>query len=130
MDIQKETILFFLRLKLHLENRLNFFCELYSMKTSIENIVNLNYTEDIKEQIKEIYAEYNTLNNEVYLQREISKTKELICNIEDKIYAVCEHVFVEDFIDTAFEESKKIKYCNNCSLNYRDKYYHVFEKNK
>ncbi len=119
MEIYEKKVSFYLKLKKNLEERLNFFCELYSMKKDIENIFE-NITEiELKDDIKNKYVDYVLLNNESSIKNEIDKTKTLIHDINNELYSVCKHTFVEDVVESNFGDSIKIKYCNKCCLDYK-----------
>ncbi len=120
MEPEEKTVLFFLTLKKHLESRLHFFCEMYTLKReseiSFENVKNDTVLTD---DLKDIYSSYALLNNLSIIKNEIHKTKDLLENIDEKLYSTCKHDFVEDLIDLSFEKSKKIKYCKKCCMDYK-----------
>ncbi len=122
MEKQEKTVLFYLKIKKHLEERVNFFCELYSMKKDLENIYENIIDNELKDDLKNKYVDYVLLNNEANIKNEINKTKALIHDINNELYNTCNHIFIDDVVDTNFGDSIKIKYCNNCFLDYSSEF--------
>jgi hypothetical protein len=46
--------------------------------------------------------------------------KSIFSDLNDAIYKLCNHKWIEDYIDLDCESSMKIKYCEKCELSYRE----------
>lgn len=53
------------------------------------------------------------------MQELLEKMRKIMITIDGKIYDSCNHVFLEDYIDTFPEKSIKISYCTKCMLDER-----------
>jgi hypothetical protein len=50
----------------------------------------------------------------------VKELTSLQIEVDAQIYSLCQHEFVEDYIDITPDYSKKIKYCVYCELNEND----------
>jgi len=77
----------------------------------------LIYLTEIMSSYEEVYN-YN--NNELFIiqynkyKREIFDIKCIIDDINNKMYKICKHEFVQDEIDINPEKTQRIEYCKIC----------------
>lgn len=120
MEVQNNSIFFLLTLKRQLEDSLCYFCDALSKKKENDEIIKeYELDNEFINNVKDIYIDYTKNNNNSNLQNEITHIKETIKNIDNKLYNICNHEFVEEDFETAFEKNIRVKYCVHCSLDYR-----------
>ena len=88
--------------------------------------------DNILDMMNTVFRENNHPNNNII--HEIVKLKEIkniyiikkteiekeIYKCDDNIYKLCDHDFIEDYIDLTPDTSQKIIYCSVCELSKRD----------
>ena len=121
MEIQNNSIFFLLTLKRQLEDSLCYFCDAIEKKMENDEIIkDSEWDIEFMNVVKDIYKDYCDNNDNLYIQNQIYKIKDNIIKIDDKLYSICNHEFVEEDVETVFEKNLKIKYCMNCSLDFRN----------
>jgi len=70
-------------------------------------------------EIKMLIKKYTHIINAQRAQN-IKELHPLQIELDAHIYSVCQHAFIEDYIDITPDFSKKIKYCVYCELNEND----------
>ena len=64
-------------------------------------------------------SHYNFIKPE-QLKTEINNCKNQLIKLKNQIYYICEHEWIEDYIDITPDKSKKIIYCHSCLLTKRE----------
>lgn len=86
--------------------------------------------------LKQLYEKKENVENRIYgmthnpsscgitnpeqLKTEINNCKNQLVRLKNQIYYMCQHEWIEDFIDISPEKSKKIIYCQSCLLTKRE----------
>ena len=70
-------------------------------------------------EIENLIKKYTQIINAQKAQH-IKELHPLQIELDAHIYSVCQHTFIEDYIDITPDFSKKIKYCIYCELNEND----------
>ena len=113
----------------HILTPLNLLLKIKNINTNI-----LTYLKYANQEMAEINEFINTYDYEYspeieilikkYTQliqaQNIKEATPLQIEIDAHIYSVCQHEFIEDYIDITPDTSKKIKYCVYCELNEND----------
>ena len=102
MDCKKVENFLFLK-----KRYINILIYLTEILSSYEELFNYNNDND-NDNYESIAIQYNKY------KREISEVKCLIDDINNEMYKICRHDFVEDDIDITPEKSQRIEYCKIC----------------
>lgn len=107
-------------LPLILETTEQFLKSLNDLKNQITdiniNMSKLNNTYFTQDQDKEFYTKYNSLYELESLQNLTLLVEEFKYIVDNKLENVCDHEWVEDYIDIDPDRSKKICYCVKCNV--------------
>jgi hypothetical protein len=107
-------------LPLILETTEQFLKSLCDLKNNIHNInisINkLNNTYFTEHQDKDFYTKYNSLYELESLQNLSLFVEEFKNIVENKLENICDHEWIEDYIDIDPDRSKKICYCVRCNV--------------
>ena len=93
--------------------------------TEIHDIVN-TYHQEYSSEIKGLIKTHTHIINAQRAQN-IKESHSLQIELDATIYSICQHEFIEDYIDITPDTSKKIKYCVYCELN-ENEYCNKLEK--
>ena len=85
-----------------------------NINTNINNVDNNYFTQTYD---KDFYEKYNSLYDNESLQNLASYVEEFKGIVNAKLNNVCDHVWVEDYIDIDPDRSKKICYCSKCHVS-------------
>jgi conjugal transfer/entry exclusion protein len=86
---------------------------LYIINTNINNVDNNYFTQSYDE---EFYEKYKSLYDSDSLQNLSLCLEEFKNIVNGKLNNVCEHEWIEDYIDIDPDRSKKICYCSKCNV--------------
>jgi len=80
---------------------------------------NITYCNSISLNNDSFSAEFKSIFDIVKLKEDQERLQILIKNLDNQIYQLCDHFFVEDYIDLDCENSQQIFYCQFCCLDER-----------
>ena len=108
-----ESIIFLLNDIIKEYDEINELNEIYVYDQN-ENDQNQNQNEE-NQNFQNLQNElYTELNNYIF---ELNKNEVILLDINNKIKEICQHEFVEDYIDISPDESKLICYCKICQYS-------------
>lgn len=114
-DIMKEEIMFYENIKKSLETQI---CHI---ETTVENINNiLHFAIYIEKDNCDILNSYLSFVNYPYAygtgtnNNKLIEIKELKNTVQQKIYSLCQHEYIDDVVELKNETMLQIRYCQHC----------------
>jgi hypothetical protein len=98
------------KIKKQIENIQNFFMKIHDYDSEETDLDDSDYETNVKRITDDLIID----------MEDIQALNKIINKIDEKIYLYCDHEFEEDEIDITIDESRKIKYCIHCYLDYKN----------
>ena len=116
MDPKINKILTLNKMKNNINEHIQFYCHCISRTKELLKPYEKN----------EIYIDtpveydYFSLYSESRLRKKIDELHSIFEKIDNTIYGLCNHDFVDDYVEDLFGNAKHIKYCAICALHKRE----------
>ena len=110
------NINFLLEIKRKLETEIYILSQQRATNSKMDTMLNMT-TPDFKaidgKLLFEEYCNLNVENDDILFKKKCLFGKTL-----DIIRKKCNHTWEEDWIDTCYDETQRVKYCSKCGINY------------
>jgi hypothetical protein len=89
---------------------------LHNISEINKDLININKeSHNFFNEYPQIIEEYNMLFGDFMNTNKINELTNFISELETLLQNICEHKYIDDFIDIDPEKSVRIKYCEHCN---------------